>query len=308
MSNNVLFFAEKADPALELVTAACAIADGGAVVGAVVNDAGLANAVAEAGCKVFDIKQDGLVLADAAGVAGALKALAEKEAADVILFPSDRRGRLVGSYLAQILGAAFLSNTDKAEVDGDSVVYTRNILGGMLCAEQEAATEKAVVAVSAKVYDKAAPADGGSVETFEANVEAGGVELKSVDAKDASVADISEAEILVVVGQGVAKDDLDKVAAIADKVGGLVGCTKPVATDKKWYSEEQVVGISGKICKPSLALLFGVSGQVQFYTGIRDAKIVAAVDKDENALITELADYYFVGDSAQAIPAVQAAL
>ena len=69
-----------------------------------------------------------------------------------------------------------------------------------------------------------------------------------------------------------------------------------MATDKKWLSEERIIGLSGKKCKPQLAILMGISGQVQFTVGIRDAKTIVAVNSDENATINQMADYIITAD------------
>lgn len=81
-----------------------------------------------------------------------------------------------------------------------------------------------------------------------------------------------------------------------------MACSKPVATDKKWLSEERVIGLSGKQCKPDLAILLGISGQVQFTVGIRDAKTIVAVNSDENAVINQMADYVLTADLHEVVP------
>ncbi|MCL2529403.1 MAG: electron transfer flavoprotein subunit alpha/FixB family protein [Coriobacteriia bacterium] len=307
MSRNVLIFGERGNQIRELITAARLVVEGGSTVAAVVNDSALAEEVSASGIAAVNITSAGLNKADVAAVARALQAVASNKDAAVVIVSADRRGRLVGSYLAQLMNAAFISNTDRVACT-DDIICTRNTLGGMLCAEQKSLAANQVIAISAKVYDEAPSSSGGSVEELQDSFEAGGVSLIAESSKDTSVADITEADVLVVVGSGVEKDYLDQVQAIADKLSGLVACTKPVATDRKWYSEELVIGISGKTCKPSLALLFGVSGQVQFYAGIRDAKVIAAIDKDQNALITGLADYVLIADTTDAIPGIGAAL
>jgi electron transfer flavoprotein alpha subunit len=98
------------------------------------------------------------------------------------------------------------------------------------------------------------------------------------------------------------------VQDIAQAIGGEVACSKPVATDKKWLSEERIIGISGKICKPTVAILLGISGQVQFSVGIRDAKTIISVNNDENALICDMSDYVLIADLQEAIPELKNAV
>ena len=114
--------------------------------------------------------------------------------------------------------------------------------------------------------------------------------------------DIGAAEILVIVGQGMEEEDLHWAESIAKSLGGEIACSKPVATDRKWFPEDRIVGLSGKICKPRLAIIMGVSGQVQFTVGIRDADTIMAVNKDENASILQMADYAMVADLKELLP------
>lgn len=305
MTRNVLLYAEGAAPAAELVTAAGRIAEGGAIVVVVPDNHETASAIAGLGCAVVNLT--GVTSADPAAVSAAVKKVAEDRGADVVLCTADRKGRLVGARLAAELGSAFLSNVDALDVADGAVLCTRNALGGMLVTRQKALTDRAVVAVSPKSHPEAAQAGGGSVEDVDAGA-AASLRVTSVDVQAQQVSDIAKADTLVIVGQGVSHDDLDKVQALAERLGGLVACSKPVSTDKKWFGADHIVGISGKTCKPSLAVILGVSGQVQFYTGIRDAKVIAAVNTDENAPIAGLADYLLVDDCATVIPALEAAL
>ncbi|HAA08504.1 MAG TPA: electron transfer flavoprotein subunit alpha/FixB family protein, partial [Syntrophomonas sp.] len=133
--------------------------------------------------------------------------------------------------------------------------------------------------------------------------------LVEVRSKAGDSVDIEAAEILVVVGQGMeSQDDLPLAQELAQKLGGEVACTKPVATDKKWLSEERIIGLSGKKCKPQLALLFGISGQVQFTVGIRDARVIASINTDENASMNQMADYILTADLKEVLAEMNKAL
>ena len=121
--------------------------------------------------------------------------------------------------------------------------------------------------------------------------------------------DIEGAEVPVCVGKGLNRqDDLEMVEELAEALGGLVACTKPLATDEKWLPEERVIGLSGKSGKPVLDICLGISGQVQFTVGIRDAKTIVAVNQDPNAFIWQMADYGIVGDLYEVVPRLTAAL
>lgn len=306
MAKNVMIFSDTIQMARELVSAGRAVAGGGVVSAVVVKDADLAQQVAATGVDVINVTDASLV--DAASAGSAIAKAAERASADVVLVPSTRRGKLVAGYAAQVARAGFVANVDALELSGDVVVAKRNVLGGALVAQQTAATDVGVYAVSAKVFDPAANADAGACQDVALGAATAATKLVDRAPKQSGSADIASAERLVVVGMGVSDNDMDTARQIADKLGAVVACTKPVATDRKIFDENVVVGISGKVCKPELALLVGISGQVQFYTGIRDAKLIAAVDKDENAPIFGLADYLIQGDSGQFLADMAAVL
>jgi electron transfer flavoprotein alpha subunit len=131
--------------------------------------------------------------------------------------------------------------------------------------------------------------------------------VKVVERRDKAgdVVNLEEAEMLICVGRGVqAKEDLAMIEELAKLLGAEIGCTKTPASDWQWFSEERMVGLSGKKCKPSLYLSIGISGQIQHTVGIVDSKIIVAVNKDDKAPIFNITDYGIVGDYAEVVPAL----
>ncbi len=105
-------------------------------------------------------------------------------------------------------------------------------------------------------------------------------------AKTRRTVDITEAKVVVSVGRGLAKqEDLALVRQLADALGGEIGGTRPMTEELHWLPEEVCIGLSGVQVKPELFLALGVSGQIQHVTGIRGAKVISAVNRDENAPI-----------------------
>jgi len=116
-------------------------------------------------------------------------------------------------------------------------------------------------------------------------------------------ADITTAEKLVCVGRGLGKkEDMQLVIDLATALGAEIGCTRSIAEDYHWLPNETYIGLSGQRVKPSLYISMGVSGQVQHVAGIRDSKIIVAIDTNENAPIFAAADYGIVGDLYQIVP------
>jgi len=98
------------------------------------------------------------------------------------------------------------------------------------------------------------------------------------------------------------KEDIEVGRQLAKALGGEVACSRPIAEELQWLPEDLYLGISGKKVKPALYIGLGVSGQVQHITGIRDSKVIFAVNRDENAPIFEAADYGIVGDLYTVVP------
>ncbi len=292
----ILIFSENQGLALELLTAANSL-NPAAVSACVINNDEQAQALASAGDKVYLVKNNDLVMADVGAIAGAVKQVADKAGADTVLLVSNRRGKELAGRLAQAMNAGCLTDVAAISIEGDKILCQRNALGGATVATQYIDAEKKVIAIRPRTFEAAAGAGVGSVEEVAVEVKKAGVTVLEFKSRAGDTVDIEAAEVLVAVGQGLnSQDDLLSVEELAKKLGGEVACSKPVATDKKWLSEERIIGLSGKKCKPQLAVLLGISGQVQFTVGIRDAKTIVAINSDEKASINQMADYIITAD------------
>lgn len=304
----VLIYSDKSTLALELLSAAREV--GAAAIKAVtINDQDAAQLLADAGAEVYTVNQADWALADTAAVASALAQAADQLGAGLIFLSSNRRGKELAGRLAQVMGAACLTDVTALQANGERIECQRNALGGATIATQAGLSDKKVIAIRPRAFDAAAAAGPGKLSSLEVQVRSSAVKLVEVRTKAGDAVDIEAAEILVAVGQGMeSQDDLPLAAELAKKIGGEVACSKPVATDRKWLSEERVIGLSGKKCKPQLALLFGISGQVQFTVGIRDARVIASVNSDENASINQMSDYILTADLKQVLADLNRAL
>jgi len=300
---NVLIYSEDTSLAVEILTAGKKV---GVVKAVCINDEEQAALLAEKGVEVYAIQQNDLVMADSGAVANILQQVAAQLHCPVILISSNRRGKLLAGRLAQKINAGCLTGINNLRVDDGKIICERNVLGGAVIAEQIITREAQVLAVLPKSFPAAEKADGGSIHAIGVSGTATGITLLSTLPKRGDAVDISAAETLFVVGQGIeSQDDLLAIEAIAKAVNGEVACTKPVATDRKWFSEDRIIGISGKSCKPTLAVLLGVSGQVQFYAGIREAKTIVTINFNENAPIMSMADYLLNADLNEVVPALK---
>jgi electron transfer flavoprotein alpha subunit len=301
----IVIYSEKTELARELVTAALEIQGAERSVTAVcINDEEQTRDLAARGIAVVNLSAPGVHPSDTASTARALQQVVDELEAELVLLASNRRGKELAGRLAQRLNAGCLTDVTGMAIQEGRLACTRNTLGGATVATQFIKTARQVIAVAPRTYEPAAEKPGGSVDDMTVSISAAsGIKLVETRARDKDSVDITTADLLVVVGQGLEnQEDLVRAAALARFLGGEVACTKPVATDRKWLSEERVIGLSGKTCKPQLAILLGISGQVQFTVGIRDARTIIAINNDENAPIFQMADYVMVADLADVLP------
>ena len=109
--------------------------------------------------------------------------------------------------------------------------------------------------------------------------------------------------MVVSVGRGIEKkEDLAIARELADVLDGEIGCTRPISEEMHWLPEELCIGLSGVQIKPDLYVGLGISGQIQHVTGIRNARVICAINKDENAPIFGVADFGIVGDLYSVVP------
>ena len=114
--------------------------------------------------------------------------------------------------------------------------------------------------------------------------------------------DISEADVIVAVGRGAASESMRQSAAeLADLLGGVVACTRPMVESNIFDAKHQI-GLSGRTVKPKLIIALGISGAVQFAAGMKSSDCIVAVNTDKNAPIFDVAHYCIVGDVNEIVP------
>lgn len=306
----ILVYSDKVNLALELLTAARIIGkEFNLGVNAVtINNDAMATMLAYAGGDVYGINNKDVSTADVGAVASTLKQAANKLDTKIVLLASDRHGKELAGRLAQVMGAGCLTDVTGININGGKIQCQRNALGGATVAAQYINTDNKVIAIRPRTF---AAATGGEGKISLLDVEACPTKIKLLEVKtrNSDMVDIEESEVLVVVGQGLnSQAHLAEVEKLAKALNGEVACSKPVATDKKWLAEERIIGLSGKKCKPDLAIILGISGQVQFTVGIREAKVIVAVNNDENAPINRMADYILPADLHEVVAEMNKAL
>ena len=231
---------------------------------------------------------------------------ARKRGPDLILLPATARGKDMAARLAARLDVGLCSSCIALNYDEDtkSLVMERLAYGGVAVQRLVCTAHPAMATISPRTFETAVPEEGreGQIRELPAPSPSA-IKVIERKVKERQAKDISEAEVVVCVGRGIEKEeDLSIARQLADALGGEVGCTRPIAEEFHWLPEELCIGLSGVQVKPDLYLGIGVSGQVQHLTGIRNAKVIAAVNKDENAPIFKAADFGIIGDLYEVTP------
>jgi electron transfer flavoprotein alpha subunit len=223
---------------------------------------------------------------------------------EIILIGSTRRGKELAARLAQRLNEGCITDATGIALKDNNLVVTRNTLGGNTVSSEILKTGKKIISVLPKGFEKGAKTtEQGEATEVTLVLKEPKVRIIEKKAKAGDVVSLEEAQTLVCIGRGLnKKEDLPMVQTLAKALNAEIGCTRPLSHEWQWLSEQREVGLSGKKCKPRLCVELGISGQIQHTVGVRDSKVIVAVNKDKSAPIFEMADYGIVGDIYEVVP------
>ena len=310
----VMVFSEKHDLMLEMLGKGREIADelhtSLAVVLVGFNVQGKADELIKYGAdKVYLVDDQALEHFQIEAYLSVLHNLAVSYKPEIILIGSTRNGKPLAARLATRLEVGCVPDCNKLSIDEERrLIGERITYGGNAVAKVVFRAKPQIATVPQRAFEKPERKDrSGQVVSLDVRVEEAKTEI--VDAKPLEVSSVrvEDAEVIISCGRGLGKKEdrvlLDELAAV---LCGQVGCSRPLAEDRKWFGEW--VGLSGHKVKPKLYVACGISGVIQHVAGIRDAKVIVAINKDENAPIFEVADYGVVGDLYEILPALKEAL
>ena len=228
---------------------------------------------------------------------------------EIVLIGSTRNGKPLAARLATRLEVGCVPDCNKLSVDEKRrLVGERITYGGNAVAKIAFKVKPQIATVPQRAFEKPELKDrSGQVVRLDVKVEEPKTRIVESKPLEVSSVRIEDAEVIISCGRGLGKKEdrvlLDDLATV---LCGQVGCSRPLAEDRKWFPEW--VGLSGHKVKPKLYIACGISGVIQHVAGIRDAKVIVAINKDENAPIFEIADYGVVGNLYEILPALKEAL
>jgi electron transfer flavoprotein alpha subunit len=293
------------ESALNAITAASQLGD----VTVLVAGSG-SQSVADAAAQVAGVAK--VLHADAAhyenGIAEELTPLLVSAAADFdhIVTAATTFGKNVMPRIAALLDVAQISDVTAIE-SADTFVHP--IYAGNALEKVQSSDAKKVLTVRTTAFEAAAATGGsGSVEALAATDAVGTVTLVGRDLTVSDRPELSSADIIVSGGRGVgSSENFAIIDALADKLGAAVGASR-AAVDAGFVPNDYQVGQTGKVVAPDLYIAVGISGAIQHLAGMKDSKVIVAINKDEDAPIFQVADYGLVADLFDAVPAMTEAL
>jgi len=260
--------------------------------------------VGEEAAKVEGVSK--VLVADNAAYANALpenvSALIVEVAGDAthILAPATSDGKNILPRVAALLDVDQISDIVAVESPD---TFKRPIYAGNAIATVQSSASKKVITVRTTGFDPAA-AEGGSaaIESVATVTDAGTSSFVKNELAKSDRPELASAEIVISGGRGMGNgENFEILYKLADKLGAGVGASR-AAVDAGFVPNDMQVGQTGKIVAPNLYVAVGISGAIQHLAGMKDSKVIVAINKDEDAPIFQVADYGLVADLFEAVP------
>jgi len=220
---------------------------------------------------------------------------------DAFVAPATSNGKNIAPRVAALIDVMQVS--DILSVEGPRT-FTRPTYAGNAIATVESSDAKLVVTVRGTAFAKAAPTGGSaSVEAVAATADAGLSSFVGAEIAKSERPELTSAKVIVSGGRALkdAETFQQVIFPLADKLGAAVGASR-AAVDAGYVPNDYQVGQTGKIVAPEVYIAVGISGAIQHLAGMKDSKVIVAINKDEDAPIFQVADIGLVGDLFAVVP------
>jgi electron transfer flavoprotein alpha subunit len=253
----------------------------------------------------FTLSDPSLANPTADRYAAAIAQIAQQRGADLIIAASTSQGKDCVTRAAAQLGGTMVSDAIDCEARDGALVWKRSMHAGGVAAWVAAHGTPVTVTALQSAFEAAEPGDPTTVTPLELDIAAlpSAIQFESVSGKQTGRPDVTEASIVISGGRAfkTAEDYEQLIGGLADKVAGGTGSSR-AAVDAGIAPNENQVGQTGKIIAPDLYLGIGISGAVQHLAGMKNSKVIAAINTDEEAPLLDYADFALIADAYEAIP------
>jgi electron transfer flavoprotein alpha subunit len=255
--------------------------------------------------KVISVKDERLKVLINRAYSSIIAQVAEKDAADVIVFANNFTGKALAPRVAVKLKAGAVTGVTAVPSSMDPFIVKKKVFTNKAFADVVVNSPKKVLTLFQNSVEIKEAGGDAQIENFSPELNDDDFKTRVVDVKKVTgKVLLTDAEVVVSGGRGMkSPDNWQPLEELAETLGAATACSRPVS-DEGWRPHEEHVGQTGKIIAPNLYFALGISGAIQHLGGVSSSKCIVAVNTDKDAPIFEAADYGIIGDVHKVLPEI----